>query len=152
MEDDELTQLTLLDPEYAHREAEIWEREQRQTKVGRPRKGEERAKDAVAGDEGSVSDPGGRMRGATPGDRAQRVRRPGSRWADQEPTLDGTQFDVEALTSRRVARSAVVAALRRALGRIRNPDRWTPLHLAASAKEAQTDLRRRQQACHHTLG
>jgi hypothetical protein len=54
----------------------------------------------------------------------------------QESDLVRPSWTVDDLVGHRVARSEVVAALRRALGRIRDPARWTPLHLAASRKEA----------------
>lgn len=131
MEDDELTQLTLLDPGDAHREAELWEREQRQTKVGRPRKGEEKKK-PEADTEVVEGVSGARMRGAT---RQGAGTREGN-YARSEYHA----FDAGEVVGRRVARGAVVAALKRARGRIRSPERWTPLHLAASAKEGQRDL------------
>lgn len=130
MEEDDLTQLTLLDPGYVQREAELWERERRLTKVGRPRKGEERKREAAGVGEEGVS--GGRMNGATAAGPVQRVGR--------RPVSEGRSFDTEAVTGLRVARSAVVAALKRTLGRIRSPERWTPLHVAASKQEHRTDL------------
>jgi hypothetical protein len=142
---DDPEQLTLLDAAVSSTQPDLWEMEKRQTKVGLPRKGEEKAKGSgTAGTqdattrgrtEDSGSGPGARMRGATPGAPAQRGGGRGSGRPHQENDQLRPGWVATEAGLPRVAREAVVAALRRALGRIRDPARWTPLHLAASRRE-----------------